>query len=534
MEVNNGTIDSSTDMVDFSFHGFSTSDIFADSLFIIQPRSLSTTISVNPNIYDCLTQILNKKYGLPEDKGKHGHIYRCFINDDDVMQRVSITCYSSTHTLSVQGKLHYIWSSTHLHQIEDEIRALDTNTSDHPSATCLHQATSTPVSTCSPVQLLVANLSSCHPVTLFANEFITTSTQTHSQPCDASTQTNHGTSTTAVATMTCPEEEQTVTHTAVMDIATSPTTTTSHEEPTTCVTQAPEPVVIVQTPTATSHDEHTQAQEPAVIDVVTIPTSNSFSMLQAEDLPHLDSNSDDDLPPIPLPWKVSKSTRARKCRKSSDSTCKSPPPPCESPAKVPTECSTSEADLTSPSTSSSSPQPKQNRTVLIIGDSVPKHLVGKRLSRRLKVINRCLPGTDLQFWIKLAPVIIEEAKPSCVIIHCGTNNIQNCFPEECLDLLKELTNAITRTSSDINIAISSLTAQFNGFGRAAWLKEYNARLSDTCKELNWTYIDNSNIGIEHIAHLDPYRLHLNGRGIKTLAMNFISFLRTMRMDILNT
>ena len=53
---------SSPEMADFSFHGFSLTDIFGDSVFIIQPQSMSKTVSVNPKLYDSVTEELEKRY----------------------------------------------------------------------------------------------------------------------------------------------------------------------------------------------------------------------------------------------------------------------------------------------------------------------------------------------------------------------------------------------------------------------------------------------------------------------------------------
>ena len=108
-------------MADFSFHGFTNADIFADFLFIIQPKSLSTTMAVNPEIYDGFIQELDNRYGAPENKGHHGHIYRAMVaNEENIMERLTITCYSSTQNLSVQGSLHYIWISRDLYDIEEK------------------------------------------------------------------------------------------------------------------------------------------------------------------------------------------------------------------------------------------------------------------------------------------------------------------------------------------------------------------------------------------------------------------------------
>ena len=109
---------SPSEMVNFSFAGFTTSDIFDDSMWIIQPKSKSTTISVIPIIYDELMKEFSSRYGPPQDKGtQHGHIYRCWISTDEgTKERITITCYLSTHTLSIQGSQHCKWTSTELVQ----------------------------------------------------------------------------------------------------------------------------------------------------------------------------------------------------------------------------------------------------------------------------------------------------------------------------------------------------------------------------------------------------------------------------------
>ncbi|XP_071941471.1 uncharacterized protein [Antedon mediterranea] len=172
----------------------------------------------------------------------------------------------------------------------------------------------------------------------------------------------------------------------------------------------------------------------------------------------------------------------------------------------------------------------RKQTVLIIGDSIPKHLVGRRMSSRMRVINCCIPGSKLEMWIKLAPVLIQEQNPSSVIIHCGTNNTNDCMPMKCIKLITLLCNCIRDADTSIHIAISSLIMHQNA-GRYAWVKEFNARLHDKCSTLNWAFIDNSNISLQHLA---KDGLHLNGSGIKLIAMNYIAFLRDLAYNILQT
>ena len=40
----------------------------------------------------------------------------------------------------------------------------------------------------------------------------------------------------------------------------------------------------------------------------------------------------------------------------------------------------------------SQPHVQQKPTVLLIGDSIPKGVIGRHMSRRYRVINRCIPG----------------------------------------------------------------------------------------------------------------------------------------------
>ena len=143
------------------------------------------------------------------------------------------------------------------------------------------------------------------------------------------------------------------------------------------------------------------------------------------------------------------------------------------------------------------------------------------MSRQCRVVNRCIPGSNLELWIKLAPVIINEEQPSSVIIHCGTNNISHLLVNECLELYHLLVSVILELNSSIHIAVSSLIVQ-RKYATSFWTKEFNARLLDLCRSNKWTYIDNDNISKSHLARDG---LHLSRSGISLLAQNFISFIR---------
>ncbi len=366
------------------------------------------------------------------------YIYRCLIaSEEDTMEKVTITCYASTHNLSIQGSLHYIWACKHLHEIEQELRL-----------------------------------------------------NSSSRLCRASTPEPKSANVSLPPSL--PDESDS-------DISTS-SVMPDHEH----------------MPTVTS----AKPVEPSTeyVDVPSIPTRNSYCILEVEDLPDV-TDDDDDLPPIPLPWKCSK--------KSATPTKLSQHQPSPSKFTTPTQCSdiSSTQQSTPPCTSTartSTRTPVRN-TILVLGDSMPKNLVGRRMSRRYRVLNRCIPGTSLEIWAKLAPVFVEEESPTAVIIHCGTNNIHRTLPMESITTMEKLITAVNDMNSYTSILVSSLIVQEN-IGHSYWIAEFNARLHDLCLFHECTFIDNRNILHSHLAEDG---LHLNKQGTLTLARNFISVIQSL-------
>ena len=241
--------------------------------------------------------------------------------------------------------------------------------------------------------------------------------------------------------------------------------------------------------------------------VPSIPTDNQFSILRVEEPSHSDL-PDEDLPPLPLP-----------------------PVPAPKPKRRTRPTPKPRMSIPKPASTRTAPDPTpQTRTVLILGDSIPKYLDGKRMSRRLTVRNECIRGSKLEDWIKIAPALILEHKPSAVIIHCGTNNIQNCLISKCIELTSALVQVIRNTNPNTTIAFSALTVQ-GSIGQSFWADKYNTRLLEFCRQFNCDIIDNSNI---KIAHLARDGLHLGNIGIKLLARNYISFLRYFVRTIKDT
>ncbi|PIK56536.1 hypothetical protein BSL78_06553 [Apostichopus japonicus] len=169
---------------------------------------------------------------------------------------------------------------------------------------------------------------------------------------------------------------------------------------------------------------------------------------------------------------------------------------------------------------------------VIIGDSIPRYLIGRRLSRRYRVVNSCIPGMTIQKLIQFVPLLIGEEQPAVIIVHCGTNNIMMHNTREIINLLSELDSTIKSLVRGVKVAFSGLTGNRNCFHTDVLICHINDNIKQFCQEHNSSFIDNSSLTLSHISRDG---IHLNRRGIVQLAMNFIAYLRsTVRDDTCNS
>lgn len=508
-----------------TFNGLSNSEIYA-TIWQITNSTSSTTLAINPDYYDEVTSELSAMYGNPVNKGKYGHLYRCIVLDGDHNSptQVTITCYASTFKIHVQGCLHRAWVDNILpdigHKLQQQITDDDESLGiinfslnydqDFPSLASTPM--STPPSTLPPSQSLkLSPATSQQSQTTAPVHLCNAATQTDNVPkfCSCSSQTDCISSSTLQSSIPSSssaasqtDSEHSVQPLHHMSTSTSSTIEHSSVRP---------PSAVVKRPA-----QHTPS-------ITNISTSNMFSALQVED-----TIPDDDEPPIPLPWLPSVNSHCRV--KPVPSRKPKSPSKSMSPFKSPSESmspaksmSQSKSPVKPPSQSPvtrSSSHRNAKETVLIIGDSIPKHLVGRKMSKRYRVLNRCIPGSRLELWTKLAPIMINEEQPSRVIIHLGTNNIASSVTNECLLMYDHLVSTILNVSPEIHIAVSSLTPQTNT-GHMHWITEFNARLKELCTSWELSFIDNANISKSKLA---ADGLHLNKSGTISLAKNFILFI----------
>ena len=156
----------------------------------------------------------------------------------------------------------------------------------------------------------------------------------------------------------------------------------------------------------------------------------------------------------------------------------------------------------------------------IIGDSMVKDLEGHKMSRRKKITVHSTSGADsAAFKHYIKPVITK--KPKQIVIHCGTNDLENPNIDTVTNI-KDIIEEIARSTPETIIAISSIISRYDKPLLNRKIKELNKEIQQMCTNLGAAFINNDNIGFQS---LNGSRLHLNKSGNIAFARNMISFLQ---------
>ena len=155
------------------------------------------------------------------------------------------------------------------------------------------------------------------------------------------------------------------------------------------------------------------------------------------------------------------------------------------------------------------------KEIIIVGDSMIKHVNGREVSRDNSVKIRCHPGAttdDIIDYVRLT----ARQKPGMIIIHTGTNDIQNK-----VNTLQKVRKVITTikeidVNNEIQIAFSSVIHR-NDQDFEEEIKEINIKLENLCKGKRIKFINNTNIGG---SCLNRSKLHLNKSGTALLVQIF--------------
>ena len=155
------------------------------------------------------------------------------------------------------------------------------------------------------------------------------------------------------------------------------------------------------------------------------------------------------------------------------------------------------------------------KEVFIIGDSMIKHLNGREVSRNNSVKVRSHPGaTADDFNDYVRPTV--RKKPNLIIIHNGTNDIQNNLntPQKIRKVISSIKGY--DTDDNIKIALSTIIHQRDHDFKDK-INETNRKVENLRKGKGIIFINNSNIDS---TCLNRSKLHLNKSGTSLLIKNF--------------
>ena len=166
--------------------------------------------------------------------------------------------------------------------------------------------------------------------------------------------------------------------------------------------------------------------------------------------------------------------------------------------------------------------PRKVKKVFIVGDSMIKNITGTGISRSNTVKMRPHPGaTTVDICDYIKPEL--RHKPDVIIIHCGTNDIENEI--NTVKKIKKLVKEIDEydKQNPPKVVISSLIKRYDQDFNDD-IANINEKLQRFCNSKGLSFIDNNNIDR---SCLNKGKLHLNRRGLSYLANNFKKFVGSL-------
>ena len=170
------------------------------------------------------------------------------------------------------------------------------------------------------------------------------------------------------------------------------------------------------------------------------------------------------------------------------------------------------------------------RYIYIIGDCMLRSIKGIDLKKKLNTIDsvfvRCYPGATTNEMVRYSRPTMKK-HPSCVILHCGTNDLQNGTSA------KEIAINIVDLASLLKIDCSDVMVSGIIPRRDRWdvkRQLVNMEVRNKCSMLNIAYRDHHNIDKER--DLDKGGVNLNKRGSNRLFQNYIEILQSRRASVI--
>ena len=177
-------------------------------------------------------------------------------------------------------------------------------------------------------------------------------------------------------------------------------------------------------------------------------------------------------------------------------------------------------DLSKRDRNNNNSKPDVRKPILIIGDSIIKHIDPNKLSRRT-VHKFTYRGKTCEQISEAIDNTQTKIDPSHVIIHCGTNNLPIDSAEVCATKMINLATKVKNKFPNAKVGVSGLTYREDVSVNPIRV-EVNEKLKNLSVIHEFSYIDNSKIDN---TCWNKSKLHLNDKGTSLLAVHFIKFVR---------
>ena len=138
--------------------------------------------------------------------------------------------------------------------------------------------------------------------------------------------------------------------------------------------------------------------------------------------------------------------------------------------------------------SSTTTQSQHGRTTLIVGNSILSGLKESKMSQKMLIEVRTVPGATIQD-MKFFVVPHLKKKPDNIIIHVGTNNAPHSSSYEIFHEIQRLRNFILKYLPSARITISTPALHVDKTNA----NDINKAFTELVKESNLDYIFHENI-----------------------------------------
>ena len=167
----------------------------------------------------------------------------------------------------------------------------------------------------------------------------------------------------------------------------------------------------------------------------------------------------------------------------------------------------------------------EKKKVLVIGDSMVKHIDGKKIARAGQRETTChsYSGATIdQIHNKIQLDWSDENQGyDAIILHVGTNDLVYKEIEKAAEEMEELVKDMKVHAQ--NVAVSSVIKRFDGKVKASKISNFNNILHELCIKHKITFVDNECIDN---SMLNKSNLHLNQKGDRVLGSAFCQYLKS--------